>query len=42
MFEDGVLRKLWVIPHRVRFMDVRFKTIPKGMLAFRACFSTQY
>ena len=29
MFEDGVLRKLRVIPHRVRFMDARFKTIPK-------------
>ena len=29
VFEDGVLRKLRVIPHRVRFMDVRFKTIPK-------------
>ena len=36
MVVNGVLRTLWVnIPHRVRFMDVRFKTAPKGMLAFR-------
>ena len=33
---NGALRTLWVnIPHGVRFMDVRFKTAPKGMLAFR-------
>ena len=36
MVVNGVLRTLWVnIPHRVRFMDVRFKTAPKEMLAFR-------
>ena len=36
MVVSGVLRTLWVnIPHKVRFMDVRFKTAPKGMLAFR-------
>ena len=36
MVVNGVLRTLWVnIPHRVRFMDVHFKTAPKRMLAFR-------
>ena len=35
MVVNGVLRTLWVISRRVRFMDVRFKTAPKGMLAFR-------
>ena len=31
---NGVLRTLWVMSRRVRFMDVRFKTAPKGLLAF--------
>ena len=36
MVINGVLRTVWVnIPHRVRFMDVLFKTAPKEMLAFR-------
>ena len=35
MVVNGVLRTLWVISHRMRFMDVCFKTAPKGMLAFR-------
>ena len=33
MVVNGVLRTLWVMSRRVRFMDVRFKTAPKGLLA---------
>ena len=28
MVVNGVLRTLWVMSRRVRFMDVRFKTVP--------------
>ena len=29
MIVNGVLRTLWIMSRRVRFMDVRFKTVPK-------------
>ena len=38
MAVNGVLRTLWVMSRRVRFS----KLSPKGMLAFRACFSTRH
>ena len=28
MAVNGVLRTLWVMSRRVRFMDVRFETVP--------------
>ena len=43
MVVNGVLRTLWVMSRRVRFMGICVTRLSlKGMLAFRACFSTQY